>query len=67
MRSYLVAHLSLLTLSAPWLFLVAGREITVAGLPLWAVYTVGASTLYAVFVSICIAKHWDANAEKGGE
>ncbi|MEO0796170.1 MAG: hypothetical protein AAFX93_13450 [Verrucomicrobiota bacterium] len=63
MRRYVIAHLRLLTLTAPWIFILVGQDLTVAGLPLWAVYTIAASTVYAAFVAYSIAKLWDSNAE----
>ena len=63
MRRYLIAHLRMLILTAPWIFILVGQDITVAGLPLWAVYTVAVSTLYAAFVAYSIGKLWDANGE----
>ena len=63
MRKYFIGHLALIALSAPWVF-VAAPEVRVAGLPLWAIYTVAASTVYAVFVAISYGKLWDKSASQ---
>ncbi|WP_269539898.1 hypothetical protein [Cerasicoccus fimbriatus] len=67
MLRYLLGHLIIITLTAPWVFLLGGRETTVAGLPLWAVYTIAMSAGYAVFVAVSYARCWDkcANTEDG--
>lgn len=63
MRFYFLGHLLMIALTAPWVFLAVKSEATVAGLPLWALYTIAASTAYALFVVISYARLWDKNAD----
>jgi len=65
MSRFFFVNILFIALTAPWIFLVVGQEASVGGLPLWAIYTVGASVVYALFVAISYARLWDisANAE----
>lgn len=67
MRLYFLGHVLLIAATAPWIFVAAGQGGEVAGLPLWALYTVGASTAYALFVAVSYAKLWEKNAEVEGD
>lgn len=66
MLKYFIGHVALIALTAPWIFLAA-PDTSVAGLPLWALYTVGASAVYAVFVAVSYAKLWDQAASREDE
>lgn len=50
-------NLLVLALTAPWPFL-AGAGQSVAGWPLWAVYTVAAAAAYAGFVAWSLKHYW---------
>ncbi len=55
---YTLLNLLVLSLTAPWPF-VAGSGQTLAGWPLWAVYAVVASTVYACFVAWSLKHYWN--------
>ncbi|GHB93236.1 hypothetical protein [Cerasicoccus arenae] len=68
MLRYLIGHLLLITLTAPWIFLAVGQETMVAGLPLWVIYSVAASVVYAIFVAISYGRLWNrAGGQEGVE
>ena len=61
-----------LVFTVPWFFLPGERlPAVVLGFPTWALYSVVASALYAVFIAYCLGRHWDLSAggddEAGGE
>lgn len=67
MRYYFIGHVLMIAATAPWIFIAAESETNIAGLPLWALYTVAASAAYAVFVAVSYARVWDKAADKEDE
>ena len=64
-RLYILIFLFLL-LTVPWFFFDIS-SIIVAGFPLWALYTLLATLIYAVITSYFIGKYWGLSAREEEE
>ena len=64
-RLYILIFLFLL-LTVPWFFFDIS-SIIVAGFPLWALYTLLATLLYAVVISYFLGKYWTLSSREEEE
>jgi len=52
-----------LVLTVPWFFTNFDNKM-VWGFPLWALYSISMSVLYAMLIAILIGRYWDISAGK---
>ena len=64
-RLYILILLFLI-LTVPWFFSDIS-SIIVAGFPLWALYTLMATLIYAVIISYLLEKYWSLSAREEEE
>lgn len=50
-------------LTVPWFFTDFNQNI-VFGFPIWAIYSICMSILYAVIIAVLIGRYWSINAGK---
>ena len=64
-KLYILIFLFLL-LTVPWFFSDIS-SIIVAGFPLWALYTLMATLIYAIIISYLLEKYWSLSAREEEE